>query len=466
MQAYEVGRPAVREALFALQRMGLIAITHGDRARVVEVSADAAIRQVSEMARFLLETSPRSLEHLKEVRAFFEVGMVRIAAAKATKADIARLRRALEEHEAALADGQQFLDKGMAFHHTIAGITGNPIFEALSRAMLEWLQRFHTDLVRAPGREPVGLAEHVRIFECIARHDPDAAALFILGLPIAILIGAPLSTALLGLDGLADLRGWQWMFIAEGLPAIAIGVIVLGYLTDRPEDAKRLSPGERAWLADPLAKEVAAKTRIRTWTIGTSLRDAKVLTLAGAFFCNVIPICGITSWLPQIVKSAGGLTTFQTGLVTPIPYVCAAVAMVLNARHSDRTGERKLHILASALIGAAGFVVAATAASPWVGLLGICICIGACGIWAANTIFWTLPAAFLTGAAAAAGIGLINAVGNLGGFVGPYLTGWIKDAYGSYAPAMLLLAAFLSVHGTILYWFVRRAEARGEVPQA
>lgn len=176
MQAYEVGRPAVREALFALQRMGLITITHGDRARVVEVSADAAIRQISEMARFLLETSPRSLEHLKEVRAFFEVGMVRIAAAKATKADIARLRRALEEHEAALADGQQFLDKDMAFHHTIAGITGNPIFEALSRAMLEWLQRFHTDLVRAPGREPVGLAEHVRIFECIARHDPEAAA--------------------------------------------------------------------------------------------------------------------------------------------------------------------------------------------------------------------------------------------------------------------------------------------------
>lgn len=176
MESYEVGRPAVREALFALQRMGLIEITHGDRARVVEISADAAIRQVSEMARYLLETSPRSLDHLKEVRAFFEVGMVRIAAEQATKADIARLKRALDEHRAALVDGQRFLDKDMAFHRTIAGITGNPIFEALSRAMLEWLQRFHTDLVRAPGREPVGLAEHVRIFECIARHDPDAAA--------------------------------------------------------------------------------------------------------------------------------------------------------------------------------------------------------------------------------------------------------------------------------------------------
>jgi GntR family transcriptional regulator, sialic acid-inducible nan operon repressor len=176
MEIYEVGRPAVREALFALQRMGLISITHGDRARVMEVSADAAIRQVSEMARYLLETSPRSLEHLKQVRMFFEVGMVRIAAERATRADLARLRRALEEHEAALVDGEQFLEKDMAFHHTIAGITGNPIFEAISRAMLEWLQRFHTDLVRAPGREPVGLAEHARIVECIARHDPDAAA--------------------------------------------------------------------------------------------------------------------------------------------------------------------------------------------------------------------------------------------------------------------------------------------------
>lgn len=296
-----------------------------------------------------------------------------------------------------------------------------------------------------------------------ARERARATSLFILGLPIAVLIGAPLSTTLLGLDGLAGLRGWQWMFIAEGLPAIAIGAVVLGYLTDRPEHAQWLSPRERVWLVDTLAKEVAAKARIRTWTIGASLRDAKVLTLAGAFFCNVMPIYGITLWLPQIVQSAGGLTTFQTGLVTPIPYVCAAVAMVLNARHSDRTGERKLHILVSALIGAAGFVVAATAASPWLGLLGICV--GACGIWAANTIFWTLPATFLTGAAAAAGIGLINAVGNLGGFVGPYLTGWIKDASGSYAPAMWLLAAFLTVHGSILYGFLSRVEARAELPQ-
>lgn len=176
METYAVGRPAVREALFALQRMGLISITHGDRAKVIELSADSAIEQVSEMARFLLETSPGSLEHLKEVRRFFEVGMVRMAAEKATAADIERLRHALAEHEAALPDGSAFLEKDMGFHRTIAGITGNPIFEAFSRAMLDWLQRFHVELVLAPGREPVGLAEHQRIFDCIAKHDPDAAA--------------------------------------------------------------------------------------------------------------------------------------------------------------------------------------------------------------------------------------------------------------------------------------------------
>lgn len=176
MQTYAVGRPAVREALFMLQRMGLISITHGDRARVVTVSADTAIRQVSEMGRFLLETSPDSLEHLKNARLFFEVGMVRIAAQKATDQDIARLRAALEEHRSALKDGPGFLAKDLAFHRTIASISGNPIFEAVSRAMLEWLERFHEGLVRAPGREPVGFAEHTRIVNCIAKHDAEGAA--------------------------------------------------------------------------------------------------------------------------------------------------------------------------------------------------------------------------------------------------------------------------------------------------
>lgn len=176
METYAVGRPSVREALFTLQRMGLISITHGDRARLIMVSADTAIRQVSEMAQFLLETSPGSLEHLKDARLLFEVAMVRIAAQKATAHDIVRLRQALDEHRAALKDSSGFLAKDLAFHRIIASISGNPIFEAVSRAMLEWLERYHDALVRAPGREPVGLAEHARIVNCIAKHDADGAA--------------------------------------------------------------------------------------------------------------------------------------------------------------------------------------------------------------------------------------------------------------------------------------------------
>jgi ACS family tartrate transporter-like MFS transporter len=293
-----------------------------------------------------------------------------------------------------------------------------------------------------------------------ARERARATAIFILGLPISVLLGAPLSAALLSLDGLGGFHGWQWLFVIEGIPAVLLGFVVLTYLTDRPSDARWLSPAQREWLVAKLAEEEAATAGIRRFSVGEVLRNGKVLTLAFAFLCNVVPIYGITMWLPLIVKGAGDLTNLQVGLITTLPYICAAVAMVVNARHSDRSGERKLHILVGALAGATGFVVAAVATSPYVALAGICL--GAAGIWSANTVFWTLPASFLTGAAAAAGIGLINAVGNLGGFVGPYMIGWIRESFGGFGPAMFCLAAFLTVHGVVTYFFLRRAEQRRE----
>jgi DNA-binding FadR family transcriptional regulator len=175
MQEYGVGRPAVREALLTLQRMGLIAITHGGRARLNEISADTAIGQVNEIARYLLETSPGSLEHLKEARLFFEVGMACMAAEKATEADVARLRQALEAQRAAPAD-PDFLERDIAFHRALAAVSGNPIFEAVSAAMLQWLQRFYAGMLRVQGAERVTLQEHKRIVDCIARHDPEGAA--------------------------------------------------------------------------------------------------------------------------------------------------------------------------------------------------------------------------------------------------------------------------------------------------
>ena len=293
-----------------------------------------------------------------------------------------------------------------------------------------------------------------------ARERARATAIFILGLPISVLLGAPLSTALLSLDGMAGLHGWQLLFIIEGIPAVVLGFVVMSYLTDRPSEAHWLTPAQRSWLVARLAAEEAAGDK-RRLTVGETLRDRKVLTLAFAFLCNVVPIYGITMWLPLIAKGTGNLTNIQIGFITTIPYLCAAIAMVINARHSDRTGERKLHILVAALVGAAGFVLAAVSTSPLIGLLGICI--GAAGIWCANTVFWTLPASFLTGAAAAAGIGLINAIGNLGGFLGPYMTGWIRDTMGGFGPAMLCLAGFLALHGLILYGLINRSQLRGEV---
>jgi DNA-binding FadR family transcriptional regulator len=174
METFCVGRPAIREALQSLERMGLISITHGERARVQPVSAQTVIGQVAEIGHHLLASSSEMLEHLKGARLFFEVSMVRIAAARAIRADVERLRAALEAHAA--ADLGTFLGRDMEFHRAIASISGNPIYVALSQAMFEWLEKFHVDLVRAPGAERITIAEHTKIFERIAARDPDGAA--------------------------------------------------------------------------------------------------------------------------------------------------------------------------------------------------------------------------------------------------------------------------------------------------
>ncbi|MCG8360593.1 MAG: transcriptional regulator NanR [Kiloniellales bacterium] len=176
MAAFGVGRPAIREALQSLDRMGIITISHGERARVAAPDAGTVIEQVAATARHMLLTSPEGLDHLKEARLFFEVGMVRIAAAKATDDDIARLRARLDDHVASLEDLGRFLEMDKLFHREIAAISGNPIYTAVSQAVFEWLEEFHVELVRLPGAEQITLEEHSAIFEAIAARDPDAAA--------------------------------------------------------------------------------------------------------------------------------------------------------------------------------------------------------------------------------------------------------------------------------------------------
>ena len=174
MENFGVGRPVVREALQALERMRLISITHGERARVLPLNAQTVIAQVADIARHLLSISPQTLEQLKEARLFFEVGMVRSAAERATKADVERLRAALVAQQR--ADDAGFLQRDMEFHCSIAAISGNPIYVALSQAIFEWLEQFYVSLVRIRGAENITVAEHTKICDCIAAHDADGAA--------------------------------------------------------------------------------------------------------------------------------------------------------------------------------------------------------------------------------------------------------------------------------------------------
>ena len=176
MQVFGVGRPAVREALQALERMGLVTIVHGEGARVLALSAESVIEQISESAMHLLSGSSDLLEHLKEARLQFEVAMARAAAARATPDQVEKLRLLLEAHRASLDDPTRFLETDMAFHRGIAKMSGNPIYMALSQAMLQWLEQFHCEALRAPGAESTTLAEHVKLFKCIAANDAEGAA--------------------------------------------------------------------------------------------------------------------------------------------------------------------------------------------------------------------------------------------------------------------------------------------------
>jgi ACS family tartrate transporter-like MFS transporter len=280
-----------------------------------------------------------------------------------------------------------------------------------------------------------------------------AITLFMVGNPISVIFGAPLSTAILSLDGALGLAGWQWLFILEGVPAVALGIATLFWLTERPKDAHWLGEDERNWLIQRLAAEEQTKTRGGPVSVAAVFTNLPTLALSLSKFCVLLAFFGVTLWLPQIVKGMGRLSNFEVGLISAIPFIFSAGASVLIGRHSDRTGERTLHIALPAFIGTAGFVLAAYAGNPVLALAGLCI--AATGIWVSNTVFWTLPAGILAGTPAAAGIALINSVGNLGGFAGPYLTGWIRGMNADFAIALVVLGSFLAVSGCLVLWLGR-----------
>jgi len=273
-------------------------------------------------------------------------------------------------------------------------------------------------------------------------------AAFAVAVPVSTVIGAPISGLLLGLDGLMGLRGWQWLFIIEGIPSVLLGIVTWFYLTDRPEKADWLTKEQKAWLAAKLQAEVATKQAAQHLTLGQALSSPKVITLSLIYFGFVGALYGMQFWLPQIVK-AFGLTNAQTGFVTAIPYLFGTIAMILWARHSDATRERVAHVGAPLLLTAAALAVSSYITDPTITM--IVLTVAATGVFCTFAVFWTLPTAWLSGTAAAGGIALINSIGNLAGFGGPYLIGWAKDATGSTSSGLLVLSLLPLIAGLLVF---------------
>jgi len=264
--------------------------------------------------------------------------------------------------------------------------------------------------------------------------------MFMAAIPLSSVIGAPVSGMLLGLDGVMGLAGWQWLYIVEAAPALVLSVVVLNYLTDRPADATWLTPAERSWLAGTLSAEAAQREAKRGMSVMQALVNPHVLALALVYFGAVACNYGVGFFLPTIVK-AFGLSNFATGWVTAIPYIVGTLGMVWYSRRSDTKLERKGHAAVALLLAAVGLVAVTLTDDPVLEMIAFSV--SAFGTFAVLPVFWTLPTAFLSGPAAAAGIAIINALGNLSGFAGPFAMGRIKDATGSFNIGLLLIAAFV-----------------------
>ena len=261
---------------------------------------------------------------------------------------------------------------------------------------------------------------------------------FMAAIPLSTVIGAPISGLLLGLDGVMGMKGWQWLFILEALPALILSVVVFFYLTDRPADATWLEPEERAWLAARLQQERTKRETVRHYSVAQALLNPRVLALSLVYFGAVATNYGLSFFLPQIVK-AFGVSNLQAGFITALPYVVGLISIVWWGRHSDHTLERRYHLAFPLFVASAGIAVSTLLDDPTMKMVALSV--AGFGIFGCLPVFWTFPTAFLSGPAAAGGIALINSIGNLAGFAGPYAMGHIKDVTGSYTGGLLSLAA-------------------------
>ncbi|WP_040807301.1 MFS transporter [Nocardia concava] len=270
-------------------------------------------------------------------------------------------------------------------------------------------------------------------------------ALFMTAVPISTALGATLSSLILQWgDGVFGLSGWRFMFLVEGVPSLLLAVVTWWYLTDRPEQATWLDQAEREWLAQELASEEQQRTTNEHWTLRKSLTHPRILGLALVYAGIVYGLYALGFFLPTIINGfqqqyGTHYSVIQRGLINAVPYVIGAVVMVWWSRHGDRTGERAWHVALPALVGGLAIPVTLYLGNPFSAMVAVTVC--AVGVLAALPTFWALPSTFLSGAAAAGGIALINSIGNVSGFAAPYITGWLKDWTGTQKAGLWVVGA-------------------------
>jgi MFS family permease len=295
-----------------------------------------------------------------------------------------------------------------------------------------------------------------------ARYRSRILGLFYLAQPLTTVIGAPLAGWLISQNGIFGLEGWRFMFLGVGLPAIVIGVVAWFYLADNPSKAKWLNKDEQEWLNGELTAEAATKTSgHEKHSVRAVFTNGRVWTLSFIYFGFVYGLYTLAFFLPTIISGfeAQFGTKFdyiQKGFITAIPYLPAAIALYFVTRHATKHGVKPAHLIVPALLGAASIPLALYAGSP--ALTIAIITVTACAIFSALPNFWTVPTQFLTGIAAAAGIALINTMGNVAGFAAPYITGWLKDATGDYKVSMFVVGGFMLLSAVLMTLLSRRKQ--------
>jgi ACS family tartrate transporter-like MFS transporter len=276
-----------------------------------------------------------------------------------------------------------------------------------------------------------------------AAHRGRMVAWFGVATPVAVAIGGPISSYLMLLDGVWGLAGWKWLFIGEALPALVLGVVCLFYLVDGPQHAAWLTAEEKAWLAAEMERErqevTAAHGHVSMWQ---ALVNPRVLALAVIYLGIVTASVGLVLFAPQIVKQAG-LSNFATGFVTSIPYIAGVVGMIVWGHLSDRMNERRWNLFAGCVLSAAALVFAGWTVGTMVAVAAMCL--ATVGFYGSKGPFWSLPNTFVSGAAAASALAFINSVGNLGGWFGPTIVGWLADRTGGFQGGLYVLAGFVAV---------------------